>query len=108
KAKEYLTNGIVKVNNGVFDDFLIGPRILDSEHQYYDMVGSLWLAGADKAAFLSEARNITTDSYERYYFEPLFDKVKFELACKTLFGKRYTFNTKDEYNLLVESFSKSK
>lgn len=103
KADPDKSNGIVKVKNGLFDDFIIGKRPKHLEGEYFDMVGALWISSADASTFVARASSLAKGGLNFYYFEPLFDKKKFRLKCKKLSGKRYTFNTQPEYESMLKN-----
>lgn len=103
QADQNRSNGIVKIKNGLFDDFIIGKRSKPLEGEYFDMVGALWIASADASTFVARASSLAKKGLDFYYFEPLFDKKKFRLKCKKLSGKRYTFNTQPEYESMLNN-----
>jgi len=99
------SNGIVGVTNGAFDEFIIGERNKPINERYFDMTGALWIASADVRKFVKEATSLTKKGLNFYYFEPLLDKKRFLLKCKTLSGKRYTFNTQAEYESVLQNIA---
>ena len=103
QADQHKSNGIVRVKNGVFDDFIIGKRNKLIGDQYFDMTGALWISSADVPTFVAEASSLAKKGLDFYYFEPLFNKEKFRLKCKKLSGKRHTFNTQSEYESMLKN-----
>jgi hypothetical protein len=108
QASQNRLNGIVKVKNYTFNDFIIGRRDKLIGDQYFNMAGALWISKKDLNNFYSEANLLAKKSLNFYYFEPLFNKKKFDLKCKILPGKIYTFNTKLEYDSVLKKIDSIK
>jgi choline kinase len=98
-------NGIVKVKNNNFDDFIIGEKSSLTGSHYFNMAGALWISKNDLKKFLREALFLAKESLNSYYFEPIFNKQNFTLKCKILSGKVYTFNTKPEYEFVLKKIN---
>ncbi|MFA6519695.1 MAG: NTP transferase domain-containing protein [Candidatus Paceibacterota bacterium] len=103
QADQNKSNGIVRVKNNLFEDFIIGKRNGPIDDQYFDMTGALWISSDDVSTFVAEASSLAKGGLDFYYFEPLFDKEKFHLTCKIVSGKRYTFNTQSEYESMLKN-----
>lgn len=108
QADQNRSNGIVKVKNNSFEDFIIGKRGRLIDDQYFDMTGALWISSDEVPTFVAEASSLTKKGLDFYYFEPLFDKEKFHLKCKIVLGKRYTFNTQSEYESMLKNIASVK
>jgi|GEM_PF-1953223 len=102
------TCATIQTRDEKFLDFIIGKRqnVVGKEH--FDMAGALRVSKQDVSTFIKKCELLAEDSLDQYYFESVTKySSAFNLKCVQISGKRYTFNTKDEYNEVLANIDYS-